>query len=233
MFRKKPVLQYESAIDVYPNIVTPAKNHIPQWYKDIPRWKNNEILDSQTRTFNITVKQCMPGLDSLMSGYMIVLPIDLYVKNENGIPLVTWNVADFPPSSRDVVANLNLVPAGHYPLEFVWKIGAAITVPLGYSILFTHPLNRYDLPFTTLTGIVNGGFVSYPDGKIPFFIKKEFEGIIPKGTPIIQLIPFCQENWSSKIKKGLVKMSDIHNKKSGSLISGWYKQTFWTRKKYD
>lgn len=232
MFRKKAILKYESAIDVYPNIITPAKNHIPEWYKQVPRWKNNEIFEFG-KGFNITIKHCMPFLDSLTSGYMIVLPNDLYVKNNNGSPFITWNNADFPPKSRNEVADLNLVPTGHHPTEFTWQTGVANSIPLGYSMLLTHPINRYDLPFTTLTGIVDGGLVMTPTGSIPFYIKDGFEGIIPQGTPIAQLIPFRQENWSSKITKGLTKIAKQHDKKTNSLISGWYKKTFWTRKKYD
>jgi hypothetical protein len=232
MFRKKPILQYESAIDVYQDIITPAKNHIPEWYKEIPRWKNNQIFEFG-KGFNITIKHCMPFLDSLTTGYMIVLPNDLYVKNNNGVPFITWNGAEFPPKSRDSVADLKLVPAGHHPTEFTWQSGVAQTIPLGFSMLITHPMNRYDLPFTTLTGVVDGGLVLYPNGNFPFYIKEGFEGVIPQGTPIAQLIPFRQENWSSKKTKGLIKIAKEHEAKTVSLIYGWYKKTFWTRKKYD
>jgi hypothetical protein len=232
MFRKKPVLEYESAIEVYPNIITPAKNHIPEWYKQIPRWKNNEMFEVG-KGFNITVKHCMPFLDALTIGYMIVLPNDLYVKNNNGSPFITWNSAEFPPNSRNEIADLNLVPTGHYPTEFIWHTGVANSIPLGYSMLLTHPINRYDLPFTTLTGVVDGGLVMNPTGSIPFYIKDGFEGIIPQGTPIAQLIPFRQENWLSKATKGLLKKAKLDNDRTGSLIYGWYKKTFWIRKKYD
>jgi hypothetical protein len=232
MFKKKPILQYESAIEVYPNIITLAKDHIPEWYKKIPRWNNNEMFELE-KGFNITIKHCMPFLDSLTTGYMIVLPNDIYVKNNNGSPFITWPSAEFPPKSRNEVADLNLVPTGHHPTEFTWQTGVANTIPLGHSMLLTHPINRYDLPFTTLTGIVDGGLVMNPTGSIPFYIKDGFEGIIPQGTPIAQLIPFRQENWIHKKTKGLVKKSIEHNSKGTSLIYGWYKKTFWTRKKYD
>lgn len=231
MFRKKPVLQYESAVEVYPNIITPAKNHIPDWYKKIPKWKNNEMFEVG-KGFNITVKHCMPFLDSLTAGYMIVLPNDLYVKNNNGAPFITWNSTEFAPIARQELASLDLVPTGHHPIEFVWQSGVAVNIPLGYSMLFTNPINRHDLPFTTLTGIIDGGFTMYPNGNVPFYIKKGFEGVIPQGTPIAQLIPFRQENWSSKKTKGLVFLSNQDKVKSLSLIYGWYKKTFWTRKKY-
>ncbi len=233
MFRKKPILEYESGIETYPNMITPARNHIPDWYKKIPRWKNNKIFEFG-KGFNITVKQCMPFLDSLTSGYMIVLPNDLYVEEDNhGSPFITWNKTDFPPEVRGEVADLNLVPEGHFPLEFTWKTGVANAVPLGYSMLFTHPLNRHDLPFTTLSGIVDGGMILGGTGNIPFYVKKNFKGLIPMGTPIIQIIPFRQENWISKIKIGLFKKGQLNFDRSGSVISGWYKKTFWTRKKYD
>jgi hypothetical protein len=232
MFRKKAILKYESAIDAYPNIITPAKNHIPEWYKQIPRWKNDEIFDFN-RGFNITVKHCMPFLDSLTTGYMIVLPNDLYIKNINGEPFIYWNSAEFPPKTRQEVADLKLVPTGHYPKEFIWQTGVANTIPLGYSMLLTHPINRYDLPFTTLSGVVDGGLVMSPVGSIPFYIKDGFEGIIPQGTPIAQIIPFRQENWSSKIKNGLLKIGKNHNDSGTFVIYGWYKKTFWKRKKYD
>jgi hypothetical protein len=99
--------------------------------------------------------------------------------------------------------------------------------------LATHPLNRHDLPFITLTGIIDGGVVMQSRGNFPFYIKEGFEGIIPKGTPIIQLIPFRQENWKSKKRVGLIEEGKKHNFLASSVISDWYKKTFWIRKKYD
>jgi hypothetical protein len=233
MFRKKPILQYESAVEVYPNIITPAKDHIPDWYKKVTKWKNNEIFNLETG-FEGTVKRCVPFLEPFLTGYMIVLPHDLYVKNNDGKPYLTWREGGvkFPPSWREEVSEPNLVPAGHYPLEYTWHTSVANTVPIGYSLLLTHPLNRHDLPFTTLSGIVDGGFVMSPEGNIPFYIKNGFEGIIHQGTPIAQLIPFRQENWTSKQKNGLVKESEKYLKMSAALIAGWYKKTFWQKKEY-
>jgi hypothetical protein len=232
MFRKKPVLQYESAIESYPDIITPAKAHVPEWYKKIPKWENGEIFTNE-KGFQKTLKQCMPFLDSLTTGYMIVLSHDIYVKNNNGIPYLSWQKTKFPPSWRSNVANNELVPFNHYPLEYTWHPSVANVIPLGYSMLFTHPLNRHDLPFTTLSGIIDGGLVTDPTGNIPFYIKKGFEGLIPQGTPIIQIIPFLQQDWTSKKINGLLKKGEHNNEASSSLISGWYKKTFWTRKKYE
>jgi hypothetical protein len=233
MFRKKTILSYETGTELFPDILTPAKKHIPTWYKEISKWKNNEIYSFENGINNHTIKQCMPFLDSLSSGYMIVLPSDLYVKNINGNPTISWRVCEWPPKLRGEPADLKLVPFGHHPTEFTWQTAVAMTVPIGYSMFITHPINRHDLPFTTLSGIVDGGLIMNPGGNIPFYIQNGFEGIIPQGTPIAQVIPFLQKNWTSKKTKGLVKISLEHNNKGLSLLQGWYKKTFWTRKKYD
>ena len=51
------------------------------------------------------------------------------------------------------VTGTPLFEADRFLIKFhnLWTIEA----PEGYSVLFTHPVNRFDLPFTTLTGMVD------------------------------------------------------------------------------
>jgi len=232
MFNKKPKLQYESNLDYYPKTIVQAKSVVPEWYKKIPKIKNEDDFDMETG-FKKTIKNCIPFLDSLTSGYMIVLPYDIYVKNNDGNPYISWHQQiKNPPTWRENLETLNLVPFEHYPREYLWKTNTAITLPVGYSALFTHPLNRHDLPFTTLSGIVDGGLVLSPKGNYPFYIKKNFEGVIHQGTPIIQILPFRQENWISEIKKELNKEAEKHYQSSFSVFKGFYKDKFWIKKQY-
>jgi hypothetical protein len=234
MFKKKAVVEFESAIDTYQNSIISAKRSVPTWYKKIPLWKNNKIFNDESGTFNLTIKHCMPFLDSLTIGYMITLPYDLLVKKENGDPYLVWPIGvDHPPRLRNEPAALEIVPSNHYPIEYTWNPCVTYKFPKGYSALFTHPLNRNDLPFTTLSGIIDGGYSAYSHGNIPFYLKKDFEGVIPQGTPIAQLIPFRQENWKLKKKNGLLKVGDQNNTLSGSVIRNWYKNTFWIQKRYE
>ncbi len=234
MFKKNPIIEFEPAIDVYEESIVSAKKCIPNWYKKIPLWKNNKIIDEEKETFNLSLKHCVPFLDSLTTGYIITLPYDLLVKKENDYPYVVWPIGvEHNPRARNEVAVLEMVPSNHYPIEYTWNPCVAFKIPKGYSVLFTHPLNRNDLPFTTLSGIIDGGYVLYSHGNIPFYLKKDFEGIIPQGTPIAQLIPFRQEKWKLKRKNGLLKIGEQNNILSGSLIKGWYKNTFWTQKRFE
>lgn len=234
MFRKKTVIEYESILKEYPNSINSAKQYIADWYKKIPKYRDNNVLDL-SKGFQSTVKHCVPFLEAMTAGYMIVLPYDLYVKNVNGNPYLSWKYVpkENEPRWRDTLSDPNIVPTGHALTEYTWNLGVSFVVPKGYSILLTHPLNRNDLPFTTLSGIIDGGFVTHQDGSYPFYIKQGFEGIIPQGTPVAQLIPFRNENWKSKKTKGLIKKGNSNKISSGFILFGWYKKMYWNKKNYN
>jgi hypothetical protein len=90
----------------------------------------------------------------------------------------------------------------------------------------THPLNRTDLPFYTLSGIVDSD--NYMgEGKVPFFIKKDFTGIIPAGTPIVQIIPIkTDEVWKSEKAEHLMQERDKQQWLLRTSITGYYKKVF-------
>lgn len=227
MLNKKPILQYESALEEYPNSIVTSKTKIPDWYKDAtPNFNNDFAIEH-------SLKRCMPFIDSLTTGYMVTLPFDLYVKYNSGMPMVRAKEEKYSPKIRPNVGNPSLVPTGFAPYEFIWNMHVSFEVPKGYSMLLTHPLNRNDLPFLTVSGIIDGGFTVYHDGNFPFYVKQGFEGLIPQGTPIAQIIPFRQESWISKKIKGMHQKGTIEGKKSSLVFFGWYKKNFWTKKQYD
>jgi hypothetical protein len=88
------------------------------------------------------------------------------------------------------------------------------------------------LPFTTLSGIhdTDGGL---HEGKIPFYIKSDFEGIIPAGTPIMQLIPIKRDSWKMVEDVSLVEEGKRHEWISMGLSKSNYKKERWHRKEYD
>ena len=88
----------------------------------------------------------------------------------------------------------------HADDRFVIKFHNFWTIesPPGYSLLFTHPVNRADLPFTTLTGLVDTD--AYRDVNVHFpahWHDLAFNGVLPKGTPVAQCIPVKRESWAA------------------------------------
>ena len=99
-------------------------------------------------------------------------------------------------------------------------------------MLLSHPFNRFDLPFTTLSGIIDADGI-LARGNIPFFIKEGFEGIVKQGTPIFQIIPFKRENWNVENDIRLKDRGKRNISLASRVIRGWYKDNIWHKKEYN
>ena len=121
---------------------------------------------------------------------------------------------------------------GFHDLVFSWSSHWGIKTPKGYSALFTHPLNRTDLPFITTSGIMDTDKWGIW-GNQPFYLQKNWEGVIEAGTPIIQVIPFKRDEWKSVIDESLMDWANYEDIRRTSKFRGYYKNNYWTKKKYD
>ena len=176
----------------------PAAQGLPAWLKTMPAEAFNAVAGADEDT----VKRCPPFIDAMSAGFLIPLICDVVVESGQ----LTWDL-DLPPShgvafprsplgfhDPGQVTGTPLHDADQFPLKFhnLWTIAA----PDGYAVLFTHPFNRFDLPFTTLTGLVDCD--RYRDAWIHFpavWRNAGFTGVLPRGTPIAQCIPVRREAW--------------------------------------
>jgi hypothetical protein len=210
---------------------TPALRSLPLWYKNLKRFFDNPPkLDGVQMPQ--TVKACPPFLDALGVGYTIYLEYDLHVtangedvnwKHKIAIPLLDSHSAKQAPPE--------MIPLGYSktPLKFLnyWQI----KTKRGYSSLFTHPINRNDLPFITISGLVETD--RYQDLiNLPFLIQEGFQGVIPMGTPIAQVIPIKRESWVIELGKANSQELKRASAISNSAFMGVYKKLFWVRKDY-
>lgn len=209
----------------------PIKNFLPEWYREAETTYTESSGAEQPG-----LKKCAPYLDAMISGYCLVTPMDIFVsKNEDGTLRIGWNgtevssafIAERPKESGATMPR----PAGHYPNHLVFSGFWGMKTPKGWSLLVTHPLNRADLPFTTTSGIIDSDKFS-ASGNIPFFIREDFTGVIPAGTPIAQLIPIKRARWTMmKNDKGLWDLEHVQ----GDLVrkpETNYKKKYWVRKDF-
>lgn len=221
-------LKYVSKIEFVEPIV-PSSTLVPRWYQEIPTYVGDKLV-VKDYSKNISIKNCMPFLDTLISGYMLVTYQDIQVTQVNGLPTINWLIEPDPVVSRDAPPGVP-IPHGCSKSHFGWLVPIHYKTPKGFSVLITHPINRFDLPFTTLSAIIDCDKGMY-GGLLPFYLKEGFEGVIPKGTPFAQIIPFTKESW------GLEKdntLSDIARKMkylSGSVVKGWYRKSIWVKPSY-
>jgi hypothetical protein len=210
----------------------PAKNYIPSWYKNIKsNFKKQPKFSNNGKLINTDLKMCMPFLDSLTTGYIQETWCDMYVKKETKeIIFYSSNIPKMvnfrEKKSIDILEN------EFYPIEFTWSIEWINKTPKNYSVLICHPLNRLDLPFYTLSGIIDSDLYHHaPSGNLPFYIKKDFEGLIPKGTPMYQIIPIKRESWTHNIEKYSIKNKKKLDKQN-QVFWEFYKKNFWNKKNY-
>lgn len=202
----------------------PSKKSIPDWYKKSPVFDPNNYQET-------VLKQCMPFFDATTSGYIQRTWKEIFIGFKNNELFI--DSAD-GPNIINVRKNSNLpVNNSYYPVEFVWERQWSAKLPKGFSMLVTHPHNRLDLPFTTLSGIVDGDeFYHTPSGNIPFYVHKDFSGFIPIGTPMYQIFPFKRESWESYKET----FNELEILKRNNLIRrkfyGSYRDLFWQKKSY-
>ena len=177
----------------------PAANYIPEWYKKVPKFsgKKVEIKEDGPYIAGPNIKSCMPFLDSMMNGYIQETWQDISINYKEEKVIATYPAI---PQIIDTRKEVNTPIDGRfYNNEFVWKAPWMPKLPKGWSMLFTHPLNNMDLPFQTVSGIIDADvFYHIPFGNFPFYIRSDFSGLIPAGTPMYQMIPIKRESWSSK-----------------------------------
>jgi hypothetical protein len=208
--------------------ITPTKKHIPSWYKMVP----SDSSPSPVQPITKTIKNCMPFLDSFTTGYIIETNQDFRVTQVDGSPMFQWNI-----TSKDTLYIQKRehqpipAPTGYHQDHFVWSLSHIFKTPKDYSLLLTHPLNRTDLPFLSMSAIIDAN-QGIGGGNYPFFLKQGFEGIIPTGTPIIQVIPIKQESWEIEHSETLSRVQAEQDFLTNRVIKGWYKHNIWRKKEY-
>jgi hypothetical protein len=213
----EPVVFKHTALEYNEFNITPASRTYPKWYKEAPVYQKDDTSESAKGSF----KKCGPFTDSFSLGYMMPLQKDVKIAFVNGVRKVSSFVAADPVliPSEGIHNNPTLpVPSGFSSEGFAWKTKNIIHIPDGYRALLTHPLNQYDLPFITLSAVINGGF-TLQTGNVPVFLRDDFEGIIPEGTPIFQIILFKADEWISEIDPSLIDKVSERNSDTGSYNS--------------
>jgi hypothetical protein len=95
-----------------------------------------------------------------------------------------------------------------------------------------HPLNQPDLPFYSMSGIVDTDKF-HMGGAFPFFIKKGFTGVIPAGTPMYQIIPFQRKEWKSSAEEFDDKVWRKRHFATTKYFTSGYRKHFWQKKSYE
>jgi hypothetical protein len=238
-FKKITFQPFDKYVEAVKSNPIPASEAIPEWYKKLPRYVNNS--DKPIRALGQKdLKTCVPFRDAMISGYLLLTTADIEVTQSITGDVDVFSNQTLQFSVVEKRGDINDVssqgfgmpnPLGTYPIMFAWSASWGIKTSKKDSVLVTHPFNRNDLPFVTTSGIIDSGYFSVA-GNIPFFIKEGFQGIIPKGTPIAQVLPFERKKWINKvIPSNLEKYSMLMTLRD-SYLDGFYSRFMRQTKSY-
>lgn len=222
----------------------PAKKMIPEWYR---KAESSFIEEGQELA---GLKKCMPFMDTMVSGYFLTFPVNVYVNEKEGSKdsvsklfnntdtelTLRWDGPDtfsnFISERPKTLGSTMPRPPGHYPNHLIFTGSWSIKTPRGWSVLMMPPLNRHDLPFTASSGIIDSDkFIS--SGNIPFFMKRGFSGVIEAGTPFVQLIPIKRAEWAMSTNDPSLRDQSVRESFEIQEKETAYKRKSWIRKKYD
>jgi hypothetical protein len=215
--------------------ISAAAQHLPGWYKSMPlkmEGTKTELHEFESNSTNSTLKGCFPFLDALTSGYMVTTAADIELTKDDTFIKFRWRTPDNLVMAHNPAQTPNIPVNEMASGVYKWISSYKIKTPEGYSCLFTHPLNRNDLPFKTFSGIVDTDNYTLPT-EFPFQVLDSVSQIIiPAGTPIAQIFPFKRINWNSEYKEynenetKEAEFSLLHK------IVKSYKNQWWNKKTY-
>jgi hypothetical protein len=208
----------------------PASNNLPDWYKEADSYFGKVKKPSNEGETTATIKKCMPIFDAMSAGYILFTGVDIYVHQNNGETNYSWAsqpALDFHHPAQAL---------GHpqtYAMKNIprWENPWIITTPKGYSTLFTQPFHR-ESPIRTFEAVVDTDSYYHPV-EIPFTLADPtWEGLIPAGTPIVQVIPFKRESYKMEVVElDKRKANEVRYKITHQFFDR-YKNHFWNKKEY-
>ena len=189
-FRCDPAL-----IDLLPRPV-PAQAGLPDWLRQMAPRVPSALHQRSIRS----VKQCPPFVDAMAHGFLILLPCEVRVQDgvfswDWPLPALALQHQPRAPLSFHVaeqVAGSPLAQGSHAVLKFnsFWTI----ELDPGWSLMVVHPVNRDDLPFRLITGLVDADHFNAVGINFPArWTEPGFSGVLPRGTPVAQCYPVPRE----------------------------------------
>ena len=210
---------------------TPARAALPEWLRNMPREAPSDMHASPIRT----VKHCPPFIDAMSHGFVIPLACDVHVSEGRlcwnwQVPKLQATAHPRAPIAFHAPAQLEGTPF-HTPAQVAVKFNSFWTIELepGWSLFATHPVNRGDLPFRLMTGLVDAD--RFHDVGILFpaiWTDPAFTGTLPRGTPIAQCFPVPRQSLELEFTEFNSADADRYEATASALLAGphHYRRTF-------
>jgi hypothetical protein len=218
----------------------PAVKSLPQWFtNEVPyethpydQSLNDGKVHVRGLASNATFKKCVPLLDGMSAGYIVPLWTDVEVAQGEEVNIF-WKTNHEVFAQHGAMTKRMGAPVGYHNQVYKYLNAWIPQTPKGYSCLIVAPLGHNDLPFKAIPAVVDTD-KSTLELVFPLWVSNTFSGIVEKGTPIAQIIPFKRDDWESTFD--YYENGQYHNviqeKNFNSTIVGHYLKNVWSKKKF-
>lgn len=208
-----------------------ASEFLPEWYKELYSYQGTEGKKVLGKNFEVSssIKRCVPVFDALTSGYIISTYCDIVVRRNDEGDIIYVSPEESVISAHPISQAPSHPYMNNHPYP-KWINPWSIKTPKGYSLLFIPPVHGSNKYFQILEGIVDTDKYNNPVN-FPFVLKDiNFEGLIPAGTPVAQIIPIKRSAW--KMEFGNKEDTEnVYASLRSSFFDG-YRNLFWSKKEY-
>lgn len=177
----------------------------PDWWK---RAKAGELTRGMVQQ---TIRSCPAMDDWLKSGWILLSNRDIHVINGIGgddkgkKTFATYDPHDsgYNSSSHPITQTLDAFEylGEDKPIKDAFKMRNPwnIKTPEGYSCFYLDPFLFQNNHFACWQGIIDTDTfnVGMDNAQIIFYPKVDHSFVIPKGTPLCQIIPYKREKWNA------------------------------------
>ena len=210
--------------------------------KGVPSWMKHLTPEAEREDYQ-TVKRCIPFLDAMTAGYIIPLPFDLTIAITPTGNQLLWKSEE----QKDRLSKYTIVerhdssqypgaPFSQFKVIKFYNPWIVETSP-NTSCMFVPPLNRPELPYVPLSGIVDTdqyfNTVNLPCVFPGLDVGHQIN--LKMGTPMIQVIPFKRQEWKSSItnlKEGVLTRAHETREDMRNDRKEWYSRKKWQKKSY-
>jgi hypothetical protein len=212
------------------------KKMTPDWYKNlslnmpgIDSMDAKNMVQGEHQT-SFTIKGCIPVLDYVTSGYVLVAHSDILITPEvlEGMPKNFWwksNGAKVGAHNfSQCPVKINNTENTYFKITNPWSI----ETPSGYSCLFYQPEYHMETRFKLFPAIVDTDKYTQ-EVHFPGVVLAEKSFIIEAGTPLMVVFPFKRDSW--------VKTVSLEEKPKANPLSYFlsraYKRLCHVKKEYN
>lgn len=167
----------------------PAGRFTPDWFRKMSRTLDMPMADGLP---GLTVKACLPVTDAFSAGWIIPLSCEMVF--EIGVD-GTINIGQDPSFPFQQLAAHHPAQVGAPAAPFgqvvplKWNLPWRIASPPGLSLLLTHPINHFELPFQVFSGLVDSDQFAAKVNAPFIWTGGAGRFTLPQGTPLAQILP--------------------------------------------